>query len=215
MRVRKPGSWEFGDREENPEETSRQRQMDNWFISGTVVIGVGNIILSDDGVGVHAARKLQDDPRLPAGVSIIDGGTMGLELGPFVSDASRVLILDAVNTGEIPGTLTRMTGRDLLGTSRGRSVHQLGVADLIATLALTSTRPQDIVVLGLQPANTAWGTTLSPDVDAALGGLVDAALAQLQLWQEAPDISLKSHATSLLDQSLGRKLSKACEKGSL
>ena len=122
--------------------------MDDWLISGTVVIGVGNIILSDDGVGVHAARRLQDDPRLPAGVTILDGGTMGLELGPFVSDASRVLILDAVNTGEAPGTLTRMTGRDLLGTPGGRSVHQLGVADLIAALALASTKPQDIVVLG-------------------------------------------------------------------
>ena len=108
-----------------------------------------------------------------------------------------------------------MTGRDLLGTPRGRSVHQLGVADLIATLALASTKPQDIVVLGLQPANTDWGTTLSPDVEAALGGLVEAALAQLQLWQEALDVSLKSHATSLRGQSLGRKLPKACDEGGL
>ncbi len=189
--------------------------MDDWLISGTVVIGVGNTILADDGVGVHAARRLQDDPRLPAGVSILDGGTMGLELGPFVSDASRVLILDAVNTGEAPGTLTRMTGRDLLGTPRGRSVHQLGVADLIATLTLASTKPQEIVVLGLQPANTDWGTTLSPDVEAALGGLVDAALAQLQLWQEALDVSLKGHATALRGQSLGRKIPKGCEEGGL
>lgn len=156
--------------------------MDDWLTSDTVVIGVGNTILSDDGVGVHAVRRMQDDPRLPAGVSILDGGTMGLELGPFVSDASRVLILDAVNTGEPPGTLTRMTGTDLLGTGRGWSVHQLGVADLIATLALVSTKPQEIVVLGLQPAHTAWGISLSPCVEAALGGLVDAAFAQLQLW---------------------------------
>jgi hydrogenase maturation protease len=189
--------------------------MHDWLTSDTVVIGIGNTILSDDGVGVHAARRLQHDPRLPAGVSILDGGTMGLELGPFVSDASRVLILDAVNTGGTPGTLSRMTGRDLLGTPRGRSVHQLGVADLIATLALASTKPQDIVVLGLQPANTDWGTTLSPDVEAALGGLVEAALAQLQLWQEALDVSLKSHATSLRGQSLGRKLPKACGEGGL
>jgi hydrogenase maturation protease len=189
--------------------------MDDRLTSDTVVIGVGNTILSDDGIGVHAARRLQDDPRLPAGVSILDGGTMGLELGPFVSDASRVLILDAVNTGETPGALTRMTGRDLLGTPRGRSVHQLGVADLIATLALASTGPQDIVVLGLQPANTDWGTTLSPEVEAALGGLVDAALAQLKLWLDEPDVSPKSHATSLQAESLDRKPPKACEEGGL
>ena len=75
-----------------------------------------------------------------------------------------------------------MTGSELLGTSSGWSVHQLGVADLIAALALASAGPQDIVVLGVQPANTDWGTSLSPDVDAALAGLVDAALAQLRVW---------------------------------
>jgi hydrogenase maturation protease len=93
-----------------------------------------------------------------------------------------VLFLDAVNSGEAPGTLARMTGNELLGTSGGMSVHQLGVADLIAALALVSAKPQDIVVLGVQPANTDWGTSLSPDVEAALQGLVDAAVAQLRLW---------------------------------
>ena len=148
----------------------------------TVVVGVGNTILSDDGAGVHAARLLQEDPRVPAGVTILDGGTLGLELIPYVSDAARVLFLDAVNSGEAPGRLARMTGSELLGTAGGMSVHQLGVADLIAALALVSDRPQDIVVLGVQPANTDWGTALSADVEAALPGLVDAALAQLRVW---------------------------------
>jgi hydrogenase maturation protease len=138
------------------------------FSTDTVVIGVGNTILSDDGAGVHAARLLQGDPRVPAGVTILDGGTLGIELVPYASDASRVLFLDAVNSGAAPGTLTRMTGRDLLGTSGGWSVHQLGVADLIAALALVSAGPQDIVVLGVQPAHTDWGTSLSPDVESAL-----------------------------------------------
>jgi hydrogenase maturation protease len=151
--------------------------------SDTIVVGVGNTILSDDGVGVHAARLLQNDPRTPAGVTILDGGTLGLELLPYVSDASRVLFLDAVNSGGAPGAPTRMTASELLGTSTGWSVHQLGVADLIAALALASAGPQDIVVLGVQPANTDWGTSLSPGVEASLTWLVDAALAQLRLWQ--------------------------------
>ena len=128
------------------------------------------------GVGVHAARLLQGDSRVPAGVTILDGGTIGLELIPYASDASRVLLLDALNSGEAPGTLARMTGKDLLGTTGGWSAHQLGVADLIAALFLVSTHPQDIVVLGVQPANTDWGTALSPEVEAALVPLVDAAL---------------------------------------
>jgi hydrogenase maturation protease len=150
--------------------------------SDTVVVGVGNTILSDDGAGVHAARLLQGDPRVPSGVTILDGGTLGLELLPYLSDASCVLFLDAVNLGEAPGTGTRMTGTDLLNTSSGLSVHQLGVADLIAALALASAKPQDIVVLGVQPAMTDWGTSLSPPVEASLAWMVDAALAQLRCW---------------------------------
>ena len=84
--------------------------MEDLLSSDTVVIGVGNTILSDEGVGVHAARLLQSDPRVPAGVTILDGGTIGLELIPYASDASRVLLLDAMNSGEAPGTLARMTG---------------------------------------------------------------------------------------------------------
>ena len=153
--------------------------------SETVVVGVGNTILSDDGAGVHAARLLQADPRVPPGVTILDGGTLGLEVAPYLSDASRVLFLDAVDMAAAPGTLTRMTGKELLGTSAGRSVHQLGVADLIAALALMSAGPQDIVVLGVQPVNTRCGTSLSAEVEAALPRLVEAALVQLAVWAES------------------------------
>lgn len=161
--------------------------MNDSIYSDTVVVGVGNTILADDGVGVHAARLLENDPRVPAGVQILDGGTIGLNLLPYVSDASRVLFLDAVNTGEAPGTLSRMSGKDLLDSSHGINVHQLGVADLIAALALVSEKPQEIVVLGVQPVSTDWSTSLTPEVEAALAGLVEAAVAQLVLWKDLQD----------------------------
>jgi len=180
--------------------------------SNTVVIGVGNTILSDEGVGVHAARLLQSDPRVPAGVTILDGGTIGLELVPYACDASYLLILDAMNSGQAPGTLVRMTGNELLGTKTGRSAHQLGVADLIAALALVSTRPQDIVVLGVQPANTDWGTSLSPAVEAALLLLVDAALAQLNLWGQS---GLESAASSSLGAESSQRRVDSCQEEGL
>lgn len=150
-----------------------------------VVIGVGNTILSDDGVGVHAARLLESDPRVPPGVTILDGGTIGLELVRYASDASCLLLLDAMNLGQAPGTLARMIGRDLLERASASSAHQLGVMDLIAALLLVSRHPQDIVVLGIQPASTDWGTRLSPAVDTALERLVNAALGQLNIWHES------------------------------
>jgi hydrogenase maturation protease len=181
--------------------------------SDTLVIGVGNSILSDDGVGVHAARLLQRDPRLPEGVVVLDGGTIGLELLPYASDASRLLLLDAVNSGDAPGTITRWMGRDLLSTSGGWSVHHLGVADLIAALALVSVESQEIVVLGVQPANTDWGTSLSPEVEAALASLVDAAMAELQRWRESRDVALKTLPSSLLpEQRSHRAPSTSCHE---
>ncbi len=189
--------------------------MEDFRSSDTVVIGVGNTILSDEGVGVHAARLLENDPRVPAGVTILDGGTLGLELIPYALDASRILILDAMNSGKAPGTLARMTGRDLLGTTAGRNVHQLGVADLIAALFLVTNGPQEIVVLGVQPANSDWGTALSPAVEAALVHLVDAAVAQLYLWKESRDRGLRFQASALSPgQHSDRIVSEPCEKGS-
>jgi len=183
--------------------------------SNTVVVGVGNSILSDDGVGVHAARMLENDARVPASVTILDGGTIGLELLPYVSEARRVLFLDAVNSDSAPGTLARMTGKELLGAAGGRSAHQMGVADLIAALYLVSATPQEIIVLGVQPAHTDWGTTLSPSVEAALGPLVEAALTQLQLWEKLPLAGLEGHPAPAAapGPSIDRGVSRPCDEG--
>jgi hydrogenase maturation protease len=146
------------------------------------VVGVGNTIHSDDGAGVHALERLQRDARLPDDVTLIDGGTFGIELLAYLHDSSRLLLVDAVDVGKEAGTLVRMTGDALRGFPCGASVHQLGVADLLATLPLVSDIPREIVLLGVQPASTEWGTELSAPVEAALGPLVDAAVEQLLRW---------------------------------
>jgi hydrogenase maturation protease len=156
--------------------------MNDLASSDTIVVGVGNTILSDDGVGVHAARLLQRDPRVSAGVTILDGGTLGLELIPYLSGASRLLLLDAVDTGEKPGTAFCLAGDQLRNLPGGTNVHQLGVSDLLATLPLVSDTLREVILLGIQPASTDWGTELTPAVQAALGQLVEAAVEQLLRW---------------------------------
>jgi hydrogenase maturation protease len=147
-----------------------------------VVLGVGNTIQSDDGVGVHAARMLQDDPRLPYGVNVIDGGTLGLELLAHLHECTRLLLLDAVDIGKEPGTVVRLAGNELRDLSTGKSVHQLGVADLLNTLPLLSDIERKIVVLGVQPESTDWGTELSPIVEAAVASVLQKAIEELVLW---------------------------------
>lgn len=175
--------------------------------SNTVAVGVGNTILSDDGVGVHALHLLESDSRIPPGVVFLDGGTLGLSLLPCLSDVARVLFLDAVDTGQPPGTLTRLTGDGLLGGTAKLTVHQIGVVDLIATLAFVASVSQEIVVLGVQPASTDWGTTLSTQVEAVLGQLVEMAVEQLQRWS-----GLK--ATTLAYRSLEARSTASCEERS-
>jgi hydrogenase maturation protease len=149
-----------------------------------VVVGIGNLIRTDDGLGVYALERLRRDARLPAGVTLIDGGTHGLELLVEVSEATHLLLLDAVDVGEAPGTFIRMVNEELHGLPCGASVHQIGLADLLATLPLVSTTPREMVLLGLQPASTDWGTELTPALEAALRPLVNAAIEQLARWAE-------------------------------
>lgn len=155
-------------------------------IQNIVVLGVGNTIHSDDGFGVHAMRMLESDPRLPNGVDFIDGGTLGLELLALLHDCSRLLLLDAVDMGAEPGTMMRLADEELRGLATGTSVHQLGVADLLNTLPLVSDIERKIVILGVQPASTDWGTELSPPVEASMAPVVEQAVEELLLWSREP-----------------------------
>jgi len=104
------------------------------------VLGLGNLVHSDDGVGVHAIHHLQTDARVPAGVVLLDGGTQGLSLIPHISGFPRLLVIDAVDVGEAPGTVVRFEGKALDGLPGKATVHQLGFADLMITMKLLGTR---------------------------------------------------------------------------
>jgi len=144
-----------------------------------IVLGLGNTLHSDDGVGPQAIEKLRNDPRVPGDVSLIEGGTLGLELLTYIWDCSYLLVLDAVDVGQPPGTLVRMSNQELQTLPGKGSVHQLGVADLLVALRVLAYRTPEVVLLGVQPATTEWGTELSPGVAAALPALADAAVPEL------------------------------------
>lgn len=119
--------------------------------NGTLVLGLGNLVHSDDGVGVHLIGRLSEDPRVPSGVELLDGGTHGLNLLSRISGLRRLLVVDAVNVGQEPGTVVRIEGAALNGLPGKPSVHQLGFADLMTALQLIGGAPEEIVVLGVQP----------------------------------------------------------------
>ena len=145
-----------------------------------VVLGLGNVLHADDGAGVQAIQRLRQDARVPEHVSLVEGGTLGLELLPYVWDCSRLIVIDAVDVGEAPGTVVRMTGEELNSLPGNASVHQLGVSDLLVALRVLAQREPEVVLLGAQPANTDWSTELSPAMVAAMNSLVEATIAELR-----------------------------------
>jgi hydrogenase maturation protease len=145
----------------------------------TLVLGLGNLIHADDGLGIHAIRRLQEDSRVPPNVVLMDGGTQGLSLIPHISGFERLLVIDAIDVGREPGTLIRVEG-EAAGEMPGKpSVHQLGFADLMIALNLLGESPKEVVVFGIQPQSTEWSTEMTPAVRGALDKLCDAVLAHL------------------------------------
>jgi hydrogenase maturation protease len=151
----------------------------------TVVIGLGNPLMGDDGVGLAALARLAErvGTALPPDVELVDGGTWGMNLLPIIEDASRLLLLDAINTGAAPGTPQRLDRERLpryLATKI--SPHQVDLHDVLALAELRGTLTADTVAVGLQPGRVEMIAELSPAVAAGLDGLVDAALEVLAEW---------------------------------
>jgi hydrogenase maturation protease len=153
-------------------------------MTDTIVLGLGNLVHADDGVGVHAIQALQQDSRVPPGVVLLDGGTQGLGLLHHISGVRRLLVVDAIDAGEPCGTLLRFEGKALHGLPGKTSVHQLGFADMMIALQLLGESPGEVVVFGVQPESTEWGAELTQSVANALAPLVDQVVAQLETWDE-------------------------------
>jgi hydrogenase maturation protease len=146
----------------------------------TLVLGLGNLVHADDGAGIHAVQRLQKDSRVPPDVVLMDGGTQGLSLLPHISGFDRLLVIDAVDAGEPPGTLLRLEGRALADMPGRSSVHQLGFSDLMVAMKLLGDLPAEVIVFGVQPLSTEWSVELSPPVEKAIGPLIDSVVAQLE-----------------------------------
>ncbi|MGQ9513123.1 HyaD/HybD family hydrogenase maturation endopeptidase [Thermodesulfitimonas sp.] len=138
-----------------------------------LVLGVGNVLLQDEGVGIHAVNELKQY-GYPPEVEIVDGGTAGFGLLYFIEEASRLIVIDAVNGGAAPGTLFRFTPEDLEECTpiSGNSLHEVGLMEVLYLAKAMGVLPPT-VIYGVQPAEIDWGTALSPQVAAQLPRLLD------------------------------------------
>lgn len=149
----------------------------------TLILGVGNLLMSDEGVGVHVIQRLRTDYHLPEQVQILDGGTLGMDLLYYLEGVENLLLIDAVQARKEPGALVRLEGDEVPAfLSIKVSPHQLGIPDMLAAAKLKDVFPQRIVLWGVQPELMEIGLDLSPKVESQVGTIIQNILYQLQAW---------------------------------
>ncbi len=138
-----------------------------------VVLGLGNILLRDEGVGVRVVEALAERYALPPEVEVVDGGTAGMELLNVIASCDHLVICDAVKDTAPPGTVMKLANAEIPAFFQTRySPHQLGLADVLASLALTDEAPGAVTLIGIVPLDLELGLELSPEVEVAVGKAV-------------------------------------------
>ncbi len=147
------------------------------------VIGLGNILLQDEGVGVHTVRALKRDFDFPEQVTLIDGGTLGLDLLPYVEGMEKVLFVDALELKKEPGTIAVLEDAEIPATLRPAfSFHQVGLADLLFASTFMGMNPPKTVLVGIQPERIETGLALSETLEKNFGKLLQIILEKLREW---------------------------------
>ncbi|MDP3036287.1 MAG: HyaD/HybD family hydrogenase maturation endopeptidase [Rhodocyclaceae bacterium] len=152
-----------------------------------VVLGVGNVILADEGVGVRVVEALEREYTVPTGVTVIDAGTSGMEMLEDLSDLDFLLVVDAIAAGKAPGELVQLRGDAVpVFFRRNLSPHGIGLSDVLASLEFLGAEPKETVILGVQPTSLDLSTELTPTIAACVPELVAQVVAELTQRGLAP-----------------------------
>ena len=157
------------------------------FTNEITVLGIGNIILSDEGFGVRVVEYLQEKYNFPDNVALIDGGTLGVELTQFITGTKKLLIIDSIDGGKSAGTLFHLEGDEIRAHfSEKLSAHEVGIQDVLTMLELTGKPVPEVIVIGAQPFSLEAGIDLTPQMQELLSTIADKALEILKSWNISP-----------------------------
>jgi hydrogenase maturation protease len=151
--------------------------------SNILILGIGNILLGDEGAGIRVIERFAQRFSVPSGVDVVDGGTAGMRLLDILAGRGRVIVADAVKAPQPPGTLVRLVDAEVPALFENRlSPHQLGFADVLAALDLMDQVPAQLIVIGIVPARIELEVRMSRQVDEAVDHAVEAVADQLCSW---------------------------------
>jgi hydrogenase maturation protease len=144
-----------------------------------LILGIGNILMADDGVGIRVIERLRSRP-LPAGVEVVDGGTSGADLVDILAERRKAIVIDAVDVGADPGTVMRFAGDAWTEHTRQViSLHEVGLGQALSMVKLLGVAPQEMVVFGIQIQCLEPSLELSRPVEEAIGLVVQQVLTEL------------------------------------
>jgi len=144
-----------------------------------LVLGIGNILLRDEGIGVHVVEALREY-LLPESIELVDGGTTGADLLDVISDRRKVVVIDAMNADLEPGSLLRLSLDDLVaGQSAAVSLHEIGLVETFTMARHLRSAPDEVVVIGVKPKEIRPSTQLSPELAAIVPVIVKQVIAEL------------------------------------
>ncbi|MEN2994138.1 MAG: HyaD/HybD family hydrogenase maturation endopeptidase [Thermodesulfovibrio sp.] len=147
------------------------------------VIGVGNILMQDEGVGPKVVEILKSSYKFEPEIEIIDGGTLGLDLLPYIEKYKKVIIVDVVDFGKEPGFIKVLKGEEIPPYLKTKlSAHHVGVQDLLEVARLLGVMPEELVLVGIQPQSIELGLDLTPILIGKLNELVNEILLILNKW---------------------------------
>ncbi|MCT2540864.1 HyaD/HybD family hydrogenase maturation endopeptidase [Sedimentimonas flavescens] len=171
-----------------------------------LILGIGNVLWADEGFGVRCVETMAQSHALPEDVRIMDGGTQGLYLLPFLEEADALLVFDAIDFGLEPGTLRVLRDDEVpafMGAKK-MSLHQTGFQDVLATAALLGRAPERLTLIGCQPVELEdYGGGLRPAVAAQIAPAIDYAVAELTHWG-FPIVAGSTETGDLADSSIRR-----------
>lgn len=146
-----------------------------------LVLGIGNVLLTDEGIGVRALKEIERRYSFSDDVELLDGGTAGIELLRHIRHRKHLIIIDAMTFDQKPGTVMRVEGEDVPAAFRTRiSPHQLGLSDLLAAAMLTDELPENLVLFGVEPESIDIGLDLTDTVEASVDKLIGAVTDELR-----------------------------------
>ncbi len=146
-----------------------------------LVLGLGNMLLADEGVGVEVIERLQRDYRLPRGVELLDGGTSGMTLLDDLRGREKLIVVDAVRTGQPPGTIVVLRDEAVPAFFRRKvSPHQLALSDVLAVLTLTGEKPPEVIVIGVEPLSLETRLGLTDLIEGCVDRMIGQVVGELR-----------------------------------